>query len=75
MQNICEEACALHSPSLAHINNHLLEQATAKPDLWYEASANLFTLWKERELTKRTIQMRTAIYISANLGMIIWEAS
>lgn len=66
----------MHSPSLAQYKQPLARAGPAKPDLRYEASTNLFTVEKGRKLTKRTtIQMRMAIYISANLGMIIWEAS
>lgn len=66
----------MHSPFLAHINNHLLGQTPPDPTYDMKHRQTFLHFGKGRKLTDRTtIQMGTAIYISVNLGMIIGEAS
>lgn len=68
----------MHSPFLAHINNHFARENPARSDPTYDMKhrQTFLHFGKGRKLTDRTtIQMGTAIYISVNLGMIIGEAS
>jgi hypothetical protein len=47
MENICEEGMCMHSPSLAHINNHLPEQAQPNPTYDMKHRQTFLQLGKE----------------------------